>query len=137
MTEGDAHDKAKRRAKSILEELGCKNTSIEKPQQGKSFGAEKNWSLDAYGELTIKIGIEIDGKVGHNSKLSNAKDKYRDKDNKDRNDVYTVRFKTKDFVGRKSLTVAEVINEIQYSLNKQGLPLLVSYYTKNVIPELA
>ena len=123
--EGNKHNLAKIRARSILEVyLGCKNTSIEEPQQGESFGVEKNWSLDAYGELTIKIGIEIDGKVGHGTKKSIAKDKYRNGDNLKRNDVYTVRFKTGDFIGRKSLTADEIISEIQYWLNKQGLALL-------------
>ena len=137
-TEGDKHYLAKTRARSILEVyLGCKNTSIEEPQQGQSFGAEKNWSLDAYGEITIKIGIEIDGKKGHGTKITNAKDKFRDKDNLKRNNVYTVRFSDKDFIGKKSLSVAEIINEIQYSLSKQGLPLLHTWYTKKVVPELA
>jgi hypothetical protein len=125
MAEGDNHYKAKCRARSILGEiLDCQVTSIEEPQQGESFGEEKSWSLDAYGELTIKIGIEIDGKVGHGTKKTIAKDKYRNGDNLKRNKVYTVRFKTRDFIGKNSLTSEEIISEIQYSLNKQGLALL-------------
>lgn len=123
--ESDNHYKAKCRARSILGEgLDCQVTSIEEPQEGESFGEEKHWSLDAYGELTIKIGIEIDGKVGHGTKSTIAKDKYRNGDNLKRNKVYTVRFKTADFIGKKSLTQDEIIREIQYSLAKQGLVLL-------------
>jgi len=136
--EGDKHYLAKTRARSILEVyLGCKNTSIEKEQKGESFGAEKNWSLDAYGEITIKIGIEIDGKKGHGTKITNAKDKFRDKDNRERNNVYTVRFKTADFIGRKNLSVQEIINEIIYTLTIQRHPLFQTSYTHHIIPELA
>jgi hypothetical protein len=117
--------------------LNCEFTSIEEPQQGESFGEEKNWSLDAYGELTIKIGIEIDGKVGHGTIKTIAKDKFRNGDNLKRNKVYTVRFKTADFIGKKSLSVEEIIREIQYSLSKQGHPLLKTVYTNKVVPELA
>lgn len=125
MTEGDKHYKAKLRARQILMDyLGCENCSIEKEQQGESFGAEKNWSLDAYGELTIKIGIEIDGKTNHGTKITIPKDKFRDKDNLERNKVYTVRFKPDDFIGKKSLTREQIIDEIRYRLKKQGLPLL-------------
>lgn len=132
------HYKAKCRARSILGEvLGCEVTSIEEPQQGESFGEEKHWSLDAFGELTIKIGIEIDGKVNHDTKRTIAKDKYRNGDNLKRNKVYTVRFKTADFIGKKALTQDEIISEIQYSLAKQGLALLKTVYTKKVVPELA
>jgi hypothetical protein len=135
MTESDNHYKAKCRARSILSQiLDCQFTSIEEPQQGVSFGEEKNWSLDAYGELTIKIGIEIDGKVGHGTKKTIAKDKYRNDDNLKRNDVYTVRFKTRDFIGRNSLTADEIISEIQYKLSKQGLALLKTY--DKVIPKI-
>lgn len=138
MVESDKHYNAKCRARSILGEiLDCKFTSIEEPQQGESFGEEKHWSLDAYGELTIKIGIEIDGKVNHGTKKTIAKDKYRNGDNLARNKVYTVRFKTRDFIGKKALTQDEIISEIQYSLAKQGLPLLKTVYTKKVVPELA
>ncbi len=138
MAESDNHYKAKCRARAILGQiLDCEFTSIEEPQQGESFGEEKHWSLDAYGELTVKIGIEIDGKVGHGTKKTIAKDKYRNGDNLERNKVYTVRFKTGDFIGSKSLTQDEIIREIQYSLSKQGLPLLRTCYTKNVTPELA
>jgi len=138
LVESDKHDKAKRRARSILQMyLGCENCSNEEQQTGESFGEEKHWSLDAYGELTIKIGIEIDGKVGHGTKKTIAKDKYRDQDNLKRNNVYTVRFSDNDFIGKKSLTVQEIISEIQYSLAKQGLPLLHTWYTNKVVPELA
>jgi len=138
MPEGDKHYLAKTRARSILSQyLGCEYTSIEEPKQGKSFDAEKNWSLDAYGEIKIRIAIEIDGKKGHGTKITNAKDKLRDDDNLKRNDVYTVRFKTADLIGNKSLSVAEIISEIQYSLSEQGLPLLYTWlkYTKKIIPE--
>lgn len=138
MTEGDQHYKAKCRARSILGEiLHCEFTSIEEPLVGESFGEEKNWSLDAYGELTIKIGIEIDGKVNHGTKKTIAKDKYRNGDNLQRNNVYTVRFTTDDFIGKKALTQDEIIAEIQHSLAKQGLALLKTVYTKKVVPELA
>jgi hypothetical protein len=138
LVEGDEHYKAKMRAKNILwSALGCVNCSTEEQQTGESFGEEKTWSIDAYGELTIKIGIEIDGKVGHNSKLSNAKDKWRNHDNLNRNEMYTVRFKTKELIGKNALSEDEIIAEIQYRLNKQGLALLRTCYTKKVTPELA
>jgi hypothetical protein len=136
--ESDKHYKAKNRAKNILwSALGCVNCSTEESQQGVSFDEEKTWSFDAYGELTIKIAIEIDGKVGHGTKRTIAKDKYRNQDNLSRNDVYTVRFSTDDLVGKKALSEDEIISEIQHSLNEQGFPLLRTCYTKKVTPELA
>jgi hypothetical protein len=125
MTEGMKHFKAKLRAMQILKDvLGCESFGIEEPKQGVSFYQNKNWSIDAYGELTVKIAIEVDGKVNHGTKITIAKDKFRDKDNLERNKTYTIRFHPDDLVGKHQLSDLEILSEIRWSLHEQGLLLI-------------
>lgn len=124
MTEGNKHFRAKLKAKEILNLIGCQTVTDEEEKIGVTFEQRKNWKIDAYGELTIKIGIEIDGKVGHGTKITTAKDKFRDKDNLERNQLYTVRFSPDDILDMPTHFIQA---EILYRLTKQGLRLL-NYY---------
>jgi hypothetical protein len=125
MAEGTKHFQAKLRAMNILKNVcHCDVVSIEEPRKGISFDEEKHWSLDAYGELKLKIGIEIDGKVNHDTKITIPKDKFRDKDNLERNKTYTVRFHPDEIIGKHQLSDIEILSEIRWSLKRQGLLLL-------------
>jgi hypothetical protein len=123
--ESEKHFKAKLRAMQILKDvLRCDLYSIEEPKEGNSFGVDKTFSLDAYGELRIKIGIEIDGKCNHGTRITIAKDKYRAQSCQLVDNTYTVRFTPDDFVGDRKLTDNEILSEIRWSLKNQGMLLL-------------
>lgn len=70
-------------------------------------------AVEFYRTKPMNVVIEIDGKVGHNGK----KDKVRDAACKERG-VAVVRFNTLDIVGKKAISDAEILQEIQWALNK-------------------
>ena len=123
--ESNKHYKGKLRALQVLKDvLHCDLYSIEEPKPGFSFGQDKTFSLDAYGELNIKLAIEIDGKKNHGTKITIAKDKYRGQSCQLQDHTYTIRFSIDDLVGDKKLADIEVLNEIRWSLKNQGMLLL-------------
>lgn len=95
----------------------------------KTDRGDRNYTVDLFAYYihaksgqSIKVAFEVEGFKGHNSNRQIARDNNRDKGHLTKN-IYTVRIKMKDLVGKKKLDSDTIKEEIIYQLKNQGCEL--------------
>lgn len=128
MSESPAHIRAKERIKAVLEEDGWQVT-LEKELPSITTAGQRNYIADVYAEYAFtttrlimagvspqvihRLIVEVDGKRGHRGKIAAAKQTLRDTTFR-QNGVLTVRFNTKDIIGRKAISDSDIIREVRH-----------------------